>query len=156
MSEELKDLSFGPVLEFQLSARSNYFKGKPVPIGFALKNLTSKTLWILTWYTPLEGLKGNIFFIRCDDKEIPYRGILAKRGDPQSDSYVRIAPNKMVSKDVDLSKAYNFPVSKNCSVQFHGRVYDLVVGEDLLPRKRENHQGIDLQGNSVTFGIIAP
>jgi len=29
-----------------------------------------------------EGMRGDIFRVNCDGKEIPYEGMMAKRGDP--------------------------------------------------------------------------
>lgn len=79
------------VLKYQLSASNSYVLGKPVIIKFTLYNLLDENIWVLTWYTPLEGLKGKIFLVTCNGKEIPYEGRMVKRGNPTQDDYIYIA-----------------------------------------------------------------
>ncbi len=53
-------------MKYELKAQDSYRKDNPVMIDFVLHNLSDKDLWVLTWYTPLEGIKGNIFHVICD------------------------------------------------------------------------------------------
>ena len=85
-------------LKYQLSANNSYVVGTPITINFTLENLLDENLWILKWYTPLEGMRGEIFQVNCDGKEIPYEGMMAKRGDPDRDSYMHIVPRGSVSE----------------------------------------------------------
>ena len=141
-------------LKYQLNANNTYVVGKPITINFTLENLQDENLWILKWYTPLEGMRGEIFQVNCDGKEIPYEGMMAKRGDPDRDSYVHIVPVGSVSEVVDLSGAYNIPVSNECQVKFKGRIYDVLSSEDKLPRRSDEHQGMDITGNVVAFRVF--
>ena len=85
------------VLKYQLSASNSYVLGKPVIIKFTLYNLLDENIWVLTWYTPLEGLKGKIFLVTCNGKEIPYEGRMVKRGNPTQDDYIYIASKGLAS-----------------------------------------------------------
>ena len=116
--------------------------------------IMDENLWILKWYTPLEGMRGEIFQVNCDGKEIPYEGMMAKRGDPDRDSYVHIVPVGSVSEVVDLSGAYNIPVSNECQVKFKGRIYDVLNSEDRVPRRSDEHQGMDITGNVAAFRVF--
>ena len=49
---------------------------------------------MLTWYTPLEGMAGEILQVTRDGAKLPYQGILAKRGDPTREEYVTIEPGE--------------------------------------------------------------
>jgi len=140
-------------LKYQLSANDSYVAGTPITINFTLENLLDENLWVLNWYTPLEGMRGEIFQVKCDGKEIHYEGMMAKRGDPDQDSYIHIVPGGSVSEVVDLTGVYNIPVSNECQVEFNGRIFDVLSSEDKLPRKRDEHQGMDITGNVVSFRV---
>jgi peptidyl-Lys metalloendopeptidase len=150
----IREQSFNPVLKYQLSAQSSYIVGKPIIIKFTLYNLSDANIWLLTWYTPLEGLKGKIFLVTCDGKEIPHEGRMVKRGDPTRDDYIHVVPKGSVSTEVDLSSAYKIPICDECRVGFKGRIYDMLGNEDYIPQKRDEHRWVDIQGNSVVFRIF--
>ena len=128
-------------------------KDQPIIIEFTLENHSSENLWLLKWYTPFEGLKGKIFRVTCDGKEIPYEGQMVKRGHPTKDDYIYVASEDSVSSEVNLSDAYTFPTSYECKVEFKGRIYDFSKSEGSLPKKSEEHQMINITGNSVTFDV---
>ncbi len=142
-------------LKYQLNANNSYVVGTPITINFTLENLLDENLWVLKWYTPLEGMRGEIFQVKCDGKEIPYEGMMVKRGDPDRDSYIHIVPRGSVSEVVDLSGVYNIPVSNECQVEFKGRIYDVLSNEDKLPRRRDEHQGMDITGNVVALRVFS-
>ena len=141
-------------LKYQLNANNSYIVGKPITINFTLENLQDENLWILKWYTPLEGIRGEIFQVKCDGKEIPYEGMMAKRGNPDRDSYIHIVPRGSVSEEVDLSSGYNLPISEDCQVDFKGRIYDILSDEGKLPRRSDEHQGMDITGKFVAFRVV--
>ena len=150
------DKSIGQVLKYQLRADASYVAGKSIRIGFILQNLSNENLWILRWYTPLEGVEGKIFRVTCDGKEIPYEGRMVKRGDPSKSDYVYLAPNGSVFAEVDLSKAYSLSACNECRVAFKGRIHDIVTDESSLPNRSEDHQWVDISGNAVSFRMVGP
>lgn len=141
-------------LKYHINANDSYIVGKPIMINFALENLQDEDLWVLKWYTPLEGLCGDIFQVKCDGKEIQYEGMMVKRGNPERDSYIHIVPQGSVSEEVDLSSSYNLPISEDCHVDFKGRIYDIQSDESNLPRMSDEHQGMDITGKSVAFRVV--
>jgi hypothetical protein len=146
--------SLNSKITYKLSAQDSYIKGDPVIINFTIQNLSIEDLWVLKWYTPLEGLKGKIFRVTCDGREIPYEGPMHKRGDPEKADYIHIRPRRSVTAQVDLSTVYNFPASEKCQVWFKGRIYDISLTNDILPKSNEEQQMVSISGNSVTFRII--
>jgi hypothetical protein len=46
--------------------------------------LASEGCYVLKWFTPLEGIGGDIFRVERDGAELPYHGKLVKRGPPVS------------------------------------------------------------------------
>jgi len=140
-------------IKYFLSAKDTYIKNKPILINFTLQNISNEKLWILTWYTPLEGIKGRIFFITCDGKEISYEGPMVKRSQPSNSDYKYIEPGGSISKDVDLSTAYKIPESKECKISFKGKIHDYTTSDKFIPKKNEDHQMIDISGNSITIHV---
>lgn len=142
------------ILRYHLDSQENYVVGQPVNIVFTLENLSSAPLWVLTWYTPLEGLKGKIFRVICDSQEISYEGPMVKRGSPTQDDYVFIGAGQSVSAENNISLAYNLPSSKVCQVEFRGKIHDVVFNEAQLSNREERHQSMEILGNIVTFRLI--
>lgn len=153
--ESVSGKAIDQILKYQLSADPVYVSGESVRIGFTLQNTSDENLWVLKWYTPLEGIKGKIFQVTCDGNEIPYEGRMVKRGDPTKDDYIFLAPKDSVFAEVDLSEAYSLPVCNECHVIFKGRIHDIVTDESLLPNKSEKHQWVDIPGNTVSFRVVS-
>jgi peptidyl-Lys metalloendopeptidase len=141
------------MLQYKLQSKQNYRLGEPILIDFTLQNLSDHNLWVLSWYTPLEGLKGRIFEVTCDGKPIPYEGIMAKRGNPLREDYICIPSKGSVSVTTDLSKDYRIPQCNECKVKFRGRIYDFSNREDTIPKQSTQHSSIDIPGNVVSFRI---
>jgi hypothetical protein len=146
------EISVDKDLRYNLSTSDKHVKGNPIIITFTLENLSNQDLWVLTWYTPLEGIKGEIFKIVCNGEEIPYEGRLVKRGLPTKDNYMSIGSRKSISAEVDLSTAYTFPTCNECIVSFNGMIYDVQKTYEFLPKKE--HKPFKIMGNSVSFSIV--
>ena len=142
-------------LRYHLQAESSYIQGAPVMVGFSVENLSSVDVWILKWYTPLEGIKGKIFEVTCDGVDIPYEGRLMKRGNPEKDEYARLYPGESASAKVDLASVYALPACKECRLKFKGRIHDAVLDQREVPRAAEAHLPVDVPGNAVSFSIVA-
>ena len=64
----------GSGLTYQLLTRDQYVRGRPTVITFRIENTGARESWILTWYTPLEGIRGKIFEVVCNGQTLPYEG----------------------------------------------------------------------------------
>jgi hypothetical protein len=88
---------------------SPFANGKTVELKFTLTNNLEVGLYVLKWYTPLEGgFGGAIFCVERDGQPIPYRGPEAERADPTPDSYILLEPGASVSATIDLAEVYDF------------------------------------------------
>lgn len=92
--------------------------GAEVKVKFTLTNATSEGLFVLTWFTPLEGLAADTFSVQRDAKELPYQGKMVKRAAPTSDDYVWIEARGSTSAEVDLAEGYDFSQAGQYSLQF--------------------------------------
>jgi hypothetical protein len=140
-------------LKYHFDAVSSYVLGKPVVIKITFENLAATDIWILKWYTPLEGIKGKILAVTCDGAEIPYEGRLMKRGNPQREDYVMLHPGALAQAEFDLSETYSLRVCSECVVSFKGRIHDVVIDPKQLPRVADEHTPVDASGDSISFRI---
>jgi hypothetical protein len=92
-------------LEAVLQVPTTLPDGDSVELAFTLINHSGTGLYVLKWYTPLEGLAGEIFRIERDGQPISYAGPLVMRGDPTPDAYVFLDTGASVSATVDLAAA---------------------------------------------------
>jgi hypothetical protein len=153
MIEQNKETQPDSDVRYKLNAQQSYVRDQPIIIEFTLENLSSEDLLVLKWYTPFEGLKGKIFHVSCDGKEIPYEGPMVKRGDPTKNDYLYVASGSSASAEVNLSDTYTLPRSNECKVEFKGRIFDLLTSSQTLPRKSEGHHMINIKGNSIAFTV---
>lgn len=151
-----KGLSEDQMLQFKLEAKDSYIIGQPVVIGFILENLSDKNLWILTWNTPLEGVKNKIFQLTCNGREILYEGPMVKRGKPSPDEYVRIGKGGKVSTEIDLSTVYNLSLPGRYHLTFKGRIQSIVIGDHLSIGGDNEKRLIQIPGNAATFLLTRP
>ncbi len=129
--------------------------GAPVNLRFSLKNRSSAVLYVLTWYTPLEGPAGDIFTITRNCKEkAPYRGIAAKRGQPAAGDYAAVEPGKTITAKIDLAAAYDLAKTGQYHVEFAGKLFDVVDKKKLIPRQQADHKMQTIACNSVDFEIV--
>jgi heat shock protein HslJ len=92
--------------------------GAVVKVRFTLTNISSGGFYVLKWFTPLEGLAGDIFRVQRDGVDLAYRGKLVKRGSPISEDYVWIDAGGSISAEVDLAQGYDFSQTGQYTVQF--------------------------------------
>jgi heat shock protein HslJ len=128
--------------------------GEPVNLRFALRNSTDRPLYVLTWYTPLEGIAGDIFQIARDGQALPYQGMLAKRGDPDRAAYIPIGPGETASAEVDLSMGYDLSTPGAYQAQLTTGLGDVTDDASLVPQRREDHRPQPLSCNTVRFQIV--
>jgi hypothetical protein len=139
-----------------LETQERYIVGEPVELRFSLHNRTDRTLYVLTWYTPLEGLAGEILRLTRDGNPVPYQGMLAKRGDPTAEEYVAIQAGATADGVVDLGESYDLSPVGRYEVVFTSRLDDVVDRLSQVPRKRDHHQSHDVSCTIAAFEIASP
>ena len=101
-----------------LDAPASVPDGQRIRILFTVTNNSADDLYLLTWYTPLEGIFGKIFRVMRDGIEISYEGPLVMRGDPTPEDYLLIQSGASVSAEVDLATVYDLAEAGTYTVQF--------------------------------------
>ena len=81
--------------------------GKPVMLRLTLSNTFIQPVEVLQYYTPFEGILGDIFYIHYGDEVLSYRGPLVKRGPPTDEDWLLLETDESLTTEVDLSSAWN-------------------------------------------------
>jgi hypothetical protein len=142
------------VLECRLVAAESYRAGNKVLVRFVLANRGELEVSVLTWYSPLEGLLGNVFrVVDAAGAVRPYQGPMVKRGDPEADEYTTVPPKGEIAEEVDLALAYDLTAPGRYTVTFAGPIADLTT-PGAIPRPRERHRPSAIQPCTARFQIV--
>jgi hypothetical protein len=144
-------------LSATLEMPSRLPSGETVVLKFTLTNNLEVDLIVLQWFTPLEGLGGEIFRVKRDGQLIPYEGPLAARGDPTPDAYVFLDAGASVSAKVDLEAAYDFSEPGEYTIAFISPMISHVARtEEQMATSVDDLGPVEILSNPVTVEIGAP
>ena len=108
------------VLKGKLVASKAYDSAEPVTLRFDLTNNGDEDLFVLKWYTPLEGLNSDcLTVIRNEKSNVAYDGPMIKRGHPGPHDYVLIPAGETVTADVDVSESYAVSIPADYRVELN-------------------------------------
>ena len=128
--------------------------GEPIIVKFLLKNISEDPLYLLRWYTPLEGIAGEIFDVTRDGQKVPFIGLLAYRGDPTPESYVLLNPGEEVTAEVNIAEAYDFSEPGRYTITFRSPLIShLARSEAELTATLDELGPIPIPSNTVTLEI---
>jgi peptidyl-Lys metalloendopeptidase len=98
------------IFKMSLALPSAIAIGTPVKGKFTLTNTSKKDQRVLTWHTPLEGLKGpHCFTVLYKGIPVKYDGKIALHAPSPSDTdYITVKAGETVSAEIDFSAAYHF------------------------------------------------
>jgi hypothetical protein len=140
-----------------LAASATLRRGDPVRVEFTLTNASGQDLYVLEWYTPLEGIWGEIFRVTRDGRAIPYEGPLVSRGAPLPEEYVLLTPGASASATVDLSPVYDFSEPGTYTIAFISpRISHVARSEDELATSLDELHPVDMPSNRLEIVIAGP
>lgn len=87
-------------------------------IKFTFTNNSEEIIYILKWYTPLEGMKSRFLNITFGKEELKYEGIMAKRSLPKAKHYICLKPKQPVHNTIDLIESYTFPYDGEYTIHY--------------------------------------
>ena len=122
-------------------------------VRFVLENRGKTALQVLRWYTPLEGVRGDIFRVSRAGTRLPYEGPLMKRGDPGAADYVEIPPGGSVAGTADLSAAYGIHEPGKYRVAFTRGLSDVIRAGEPFPRPRDAHRPRKLSCGEISLEV---
>lgn len=136
--------------------KATYTTSDDVQLNFDLTNLNEQALYVLKWHTPLEGMRNRYLSVLVGGKEVPYRGIMAKRGNPVAESYVLVGAGETVSSTVALKKGYDTTTPGSYSIQFNAGLFDVVPkkeGEEFQPSKLGEMTPVPISCEPINFTV---
>ncbi|MBZ4416209.1 M35 family metallo-endopeptidase [Myxococcus sp. RHSTA-1-4] len=95
-----------------MAARDN------VLVTVTMTNVSSRTVRVLKWHTPVDGLKEDLFKVTADGVAAEYNGRHYKWATPQATDYLNLAPGESVSSKVDLASVYDFSKTATYDIRF--------------------------------------
>jgi len=141
-------------LSATLEAPSSLPSGEAVRLRFTLTNHSPETLYVLNWYTPLEGILGEILRVKRDGQAIPYEGPLVMRGDPLPENYVLLEPGASESAEVDLATVYDFSQAGEYTIEFLSpRISHVAKTEGELATSVDDLGPVEIPSNSLRLAI---
>ena len=142
----------GARLAARLEVPEHLATGEKVNLKFVLKNVSETPLYILRWYTPIEGIAGEIFRVTRDGQTVPYRGIVAYRNPPTADEYIWLNPGESVSAVVNLGEAYDFSKTGEYRIRFlPPRISHIARTESEMAKTLEELGPVEIPSNVVSM-----
>jgi hypothetical protein len=131
--------------------------GEKINLEFTLTNNFDTPLYFLKWYTPLEGIGGEIFQVSRNRQRIPFEGILAYRDFPAPEAYVLLKPDESVSAVVDLGTAFDFTKVGSYRIEFISpQISHIAHTEDEMAQTYEELGPVNISSNALTIEIVDP
>src|SRR5262249_6412900 len=101
MVHRIREKTMGSTLKGELLGSRAYDSAAPVKLKFQLQNTSDEDLYVLTWFTPLEGLNSDCLTVTRNGKsKVPYDGPMIKRGQPGLTDYLLVPAGRTVTADV--------------------------------------------------------
>lgn len=89
-----------------------------VLVSVTMTNVSSRTVRVLKWHTPVDGLKEDLFKVTADGVAAEYNGRHYKWATPEATDYLHLAPGESVSRTVDLASIYDLSKTATYSIRF--------------------------------------
>jgi hypothetical protein len=129
--------------------------GEDINLKFTLTNSSETPIYVLKWYTPLEGIYGEIFRVYYKGRAIQYLGIQASRGAPIADDYVYLEPGGSATAVVDLATSYDFSKAGTYRIAFASpRISHVVYSEDQFAKSLDDLGPVEMPSKSVTLELL--
>ncbi|WP_341501474.1 hypothetical protein [Gallaecimonas sp. GXIMD4217] len=108
------------MLKITFSLPDSALPGEPIMLTLAITNTGPVPLSVLCWYTPLEGPLSPFVAVAGPSGPLDYQGPMIKRGQPDDDDYLSLAPGQCHSVQVDLALLFPFHQPGDYRVSYRG------------------------------------
>jgi len=116
------------LVKIDIQAPQTHIIGQALFVKYSITNISKYEIAVLKWFTPLEGLKADIFDIRSQGNyRFVYDGKMSKRGLATGDSYVRIGIGKTVSANVDITQCYFINSEDEIKISLKNHALEIIV-----------------------------
>lgn len=109
-------------VELEAEEGTTFKLDEGVELFFSVSNEGKKKQQFCIYMTPFEGFKGDILEVKdAAGNEVPYQGMMVKRGAPTKDDYYKILRDQTLPVAFNLLEAYPIDKPGTYTVQFKGR-----------------------------------
>lgn len=124
-------------------------------IEFSLVNQSSRTVSVLAWQTPLDGVTNDLFTVTRNGKPVDYTGPMYKRVAPRDQDFIQLKPGESLNALVELSMYYDMRAGGQYEVSYD-RMASEVIREVMAAEKGGVATGLDAFDMSrATTGVYA-
>jgi hypothetical protein len=115
-------MEYSPTITIS-TAKTQFEKNEAVVISFLITNTSNKNIKVCKYLTPCEGFMGKFLEIKeiKNNKDVAYKGIMVKRGAPESDDYIEIKPSEKTECSINIKEAYPIDKEGEYTIQFKGK-----------------------------------
>lgn len=146
-----------PKLSVALSAPAAAFDATiGVHVDVTLTNHGATPVSVLTWNTPFEGIRNDIFRVTRDGQPVRYVGPMVKRAKPQPADYLTLAAGASKTVRINLAEAYAFDAAGAYQAQFDGTVLDVATTTPSVAaaaRRLDTATTVPLSSAAVTLQV---
>lgn len=154
-SLETADLQEGLNLTAELSAPETLPLCEPVEVEFTITNTGDRALYLLNWYTPLEGVLGNIFKVAFQGQELPYQGPMVMRAAPLPEQYIQLVAGESKTAVVGLSDVYDFTESGEYTIAYRSPfISDVAFDESGFAETVDELGPVQITSSPITLEIL--
>ena len=154
-SPQTSTVSSGLAAYLKIQPSAQQGSGEPINVYFLLENHTQQGVYLLKWYTPLEGIGGDIFDVTRDGSPIAYQGPMVSRAAPTPESYIYVRPDKGVSAVVDIAEAYDISQPGTYTIKFRSpRISHIAQSEADMATSLDELGPVDISSNEVTLKVV--
>ena len=142
-----------PRLHCEWSVAASGRAGAPVVLHFALVNRSRQTAHVLEWGTPFEGWLAPFVELSRDAQVLAYAGASVKRGDPDRQEYLTLAPGAQRRVAIDLAQAFDLRAAGNYVLRSRITLHDAYFGAGAVARPRSLHRSVELSCPELRFSL---
>jgi peptidyl-Lys metalloendopeptidase len=123
-------------------AQNAFASEDSVLVNVAISNPNKNTIRILRWFTPIDGVKEDLFAVTVNGKAVEYTGADYKRPAPTDKDYITLKSGETLETTIDLAGFYDFSESGYYEISYKAeglnifaKETSLLEGEDSLASK---------------------
>ncbi len=128
------------------TASGEFDPSQDVIVTVTITNETGRTVRILRWLTPVDGVEEPLFTVTRDGQPVAYTGPHAKRPQATGRDYVSVKSGESITRAVDLGESYDLTGTGQYEVAFNVSAYGL------LDEKKSNVQALVSSAISLKVG----
>ncbi|WP_164015307.1 M35 family metallo-endopeptidase [Pyxidicoccus trucidator] len=119
----VQDAVAGDVVVTLSTEKSSLAARDGVLVNVTLTNVSSRSVRVLKWHTPVDGVKEDLFRVTADGASAEYNGRHYKWATPEAHDFLTLKAGESVSRQVDLASIYDLSKSATYSISYDSEAH---------------------------------